>query len=84
MFRILKIGYLNKRRGDSMCSLEKTLLTKIEKCRRLMVQASKRYSYCSTRVVMISSKLDDLLNCYDNLMREKRSRILNKDTASCS
>jgi hypothetical protein len=48
------------------------LLHDIEKCRKEMVQLASRTSLSSDHVIEASTRLDSLLNKYNNLTEKKR------------
>lgn len=54
--------------------MSKKLLTEIEHCRKEMVRLTTELPLSSEEVVEISVKLDELLNEYDKLIKNKSEK----------
>lgn len=54
-----------------MSANERKLLNEIEECRQEMLELSSKYALNSDAVILISKKLDKLLNKYQQLKSRK-------------
>lgn len=54
-----------------MSANERKLLNEIEECRQEMLELSSKYALNSEAVILISKKLDKLLNKYQQLKSRK-------------